>query len=99
MLMNEDKRRLSGVTAAIVTTAAFSKTFLPFYLVGSSAIFAATSIVGAALLATGWRPIYQMSIKVADIIVALGAFYVFVILNFLILSRPVVPARLPERKR
>jgi O-antigen ligase len=91
MLMNYNKHSLAGVTAAIVTTAAFSKMFLPFYLIGSTEIFVATSVLGAALIAVGWRPIYDMAGKVTDIILLLGTFYAFVIANFLLLSRPIVP--------
>src|SRR6202022_4592505 len=50
MLINDDKRPLAGVTAAIVTTAAFAKMFLPFYLIGSTAIFAVTSAAGGILI-------------------------------------------------
>jgi O-antigen ligase len=91
MLVNYKKHSLAGATAAIVTTAAFSKMFLPFYLIGSTEIFVATSALGAALIAVSWRPICDMARKETDILFLLGIFYAFVIMNFLLLSRPTVP--------
>jgi O-antigen ligase len=91
MLVNYDKRTLAGVTAAVVTTAAFAKLFVPFYLIGSTAIFAVASVLGAMLIAVSWRPICAMASKVSDILLLVGAFYVVVIANFLLLSRPAVP--------
>jgi O-antigen ligase len=84
-------RSLAGLTAAIVTTAAFAKTFVPFYLIGSTAIFAAACAIGAALVIVSWRPIYDMAGKVTDILLLLGALYGLVIINFLFYSRPAVP--------
>ena len=91
MLVNYDRRTLAGVTAAVVTTAAFAKMFLPFYLIGSTAIFAATALLGAALIATDWRPLYDMADKVTGTVLLLGLLYAWVVINFLLLSRPTVP--------
>jgi hypothetical protein len=91
MLVNYENRSLAGVTAAIVTVAAFSKMFLPFYLIGSTAVFVATGLLGATLIVISWRPIYDMAGKVTDIVLLLGTFYAVVIANFLFLSRPIVP--------
>jgi O-antigen ligase len=91
MLINLGKHSLAGVTAAIVTIAAFAKLFLPFYLIGSTAIFAVTSLLGATLVAISWRQIYRLASKVTDILLLTGALYVYVIINFLFLSRPTVP--------
>ena len=88
MLVNYDKRSLAGVTTAVTTTAAFAKMFLPFYLIGSTAIFALTSLLGTGLIVINWRPLYGMASKITDILLCVGAFYVFVFANFLILSRP-----------
>ena len=89
--MNDDTRRLAGLTAAVVTTAAFAKTFVPFYLLGSTAIFAATCAVGAALVAVSWRPIYDMASRATDILLVVVAFYGVVIVSFLVHSRQAVP--------
>jgi hypothetical protein len=91
VLVNYGKRFLAAATAAIATTAAFSKVFVPFYLVGSTAIFAASSAIGATLVAIGWRQIHCMATKVTDVLLLLGALYGLVIINFLFLSRPAVP--------
>ncbi len=91
MLVNDNTHRLAGATAAIVTTAAFAKTFLPFYLIGSTPIFAATCALGAVLAALSWRPIYDMASRVTDVLLVLAAFYGLVIISFLVHSRPAVP--------
>ena len=86
MLMNHNARGLVGLTAAVVTTAAFAKTFVPFYLIGSTAIFAATCALGAFLVLIRGRPIHGMASSVTDIILILASFYSLMIANFLILS-------------
>lgn len=91
MLFHHNSRVLAGVTAAVVTTATFGKTFVPFYLIGSTAIFAVTSVLGAVLSVINWRSICDMMGKVADILLVLAAFYGLVITSFLIDSRPAVP--------
>lgn len=91
MLVNHETRSLAGLTAAIVTTAAFAKTFVPFYLIGSTVIFAATCALGAALVIVSWRSIYDMASKIPDILLLSGALYGLVIVNFLFYSRPTVP--------
>jgi O-antigen ligase len=91
VLIKHDKCSLAGLTAAIVTTAAFAKTFVPFYLIGSSAIFGAACVLGAALIIVGRRSIYAMAIKVNDLFPLLVAFYALVIINFLFLSRAAIP--------
>jgi len=91
MLVKDDRRHLAGVTAAAATTAAFAKTFLPFHMIGSTAIFVAASAVGAALIIFSWRPLYDMAAKISIFLLVSGALYVWVIVNFLLLSRPNVP--------
>jgi hypothetical protein len=86
-----NSRRHAELTATIVTTAAFAKTFVPFYLIGSTAIFAATCASGAVLVAVGWRQICAMARKIPDVLVVLTAFYALVLVGFLIHSRPAVP--------
>src|SRR5215468_8099399 len=91
MLIKYDRDLLASLTAAIVTTATFSKLFLPFYLIGSTVIFAAMSAIGAALVVISWPSINEMGSKVRDILLLLGALYGVVIANFLLLSRPTIP--------
>lgn len=91
MLASDNTDRLAAVTAAVVTTAAFAKTFVPFHLVGSTPIFAATCALGVALVAASWRQVYGIASKVPDIFLVLAAFYGLVIVSFLVHSRPAVP--------
>jgi O-antigen ligase len=91
MLLNEKKYLLAQVTAATVTTAAFAKTFLPFYLIGSTAVFVLTSAIGLTLLAISWRPIYEMGSRIIDVLLLLGTLYLLVVINFVVYSRPAVP--------
>jgi O-antigen ligase len=90
-LIKHDRRSLAGLTAVIVTTAAFAKIFVPFYLIGSSSIFGAACVLGAALIIVGWRSIYSMGGKITDLFPLLVAFYALVIINFLFFSRTVIP--------
>ena len=89
MLVDVDKRPVT--TAAVATTAAFAKMFLPFYLIGSTAIFAAACLIGATLILICRHPLCEMAGRISDFLLLLGAFYIVVILNFLVLSRPIVP--------
>ena len=86
-----DRWRLAGLTAAAVTTATFAKAFVPFYLIGSTAIFAVTSASGIALLAIDWRRLRDNASHVADILVLLGLFYGVVIISYVASSYPAVP--------
>jgi O-antigen ligase len=91
MLVNCNTRSLVGATAAVVTTAAFAKVFLPFYLIGSTAVFVATGLLGLTLIAIKWRPLGNMAGKVPYVLLPLALLYAYVIADFLWLSRPVVP--------
>jgi len=90
-LIKHDRRSLAGLTAVIVTTAAFAKIFVPFYLIGSSAIFGAACVLGAALIIVGRRSISDMAVKVTDLFPLLVAFYALVTINFLFFSRTAIP--------
>jgi O-antigen ligase len=82
---------LAGLTAAVVTTATFAKTFLPFYLIGSTQIFTITSTFGIVLVAVNWRQLYDSASKVTDVIIVLGLLYGVTIISYLSSSYPVVP--------
>jgi O-Antigen ligase len=92
MFADVHKRPWELVTAAAATTAAFAKMFVPFYLIGSTGIFVLASTVAALLIIPGWRSLFSMADKVTDFLVVLCGFYVFIIFNFLLLSRPIVPS-------
>ena len=84
-------RALAGLMATTVTIAAFAKTFVPFYLIGSTAIFTATCALGIVLVAVSWRPVFDSAIRVTDFIVLLTLLYGVIILSFLLHSRSSVP--------
>jgi len=91
MLVKQETHPLAPLIAAIVTTAAFAKIFVPFYLIGSSAIFGAACVLGAALIIVDRRSISEMAVKVTDLFPLLVAFYALVIINFLFFSRTAIP--------
>jgi O-antigen ligase len=91
MLIKQETHPLAPLIAAIVTTAAFAKIFVPFYLIGSSAIFGAACALGAALIIVSRRSISDMAVKVTDLFPLLVAFYALVIINFLFFSRTAIP--------
>jgi hypothetical protein len=91
MLADVPKRPLDQVTAVAATTAAFAKMFVPFYLIGSTVIFALASIAAILLIMVNWRSLFSMADKIADFLVVICGFYVFIILNFLLFSRSIVP--------
>lgn len=83
---------LSALAAATVTVATFTKTFVPFYLVGSTPIFVAASLLGLALIAVRWREILHNGQYAREFGAAAAALYALIITNFLILSPREVPA-------
>jgi hypothetical protein len=91
MSVDVDKRRLAEVTAAAATIAAFAKMFLPFHFIGSTAIFVLASAIAALLIIVCRQPLYEMAGKVSDFLIGAGALYIWVTVNFLLLSRPIVP--------
>src|ERR1700761_2725234 len=89
--LNENSRLTASLTAAVVTTAAFGKLFVPFYLIGSTVIFAALCLLGSVLIAADWRPIYESIGRARDVMVLTLAFYALVIASYLVNSRHLVP--------
>jgi O-antigen ligase len=91
MLPKYQTPTLAWLTAVTVTVAAFAKMFVPFYLIGSTAIFAGTSVLGIALAAASWRPLWGSARHVVVIFIVLALFYMAVILSYFTHSRPAVP--------
>ena len=91
MQTSYDKRTLTGIAAAAATITAFAKTFVPFFLIGSTAIFAGTSALGIALIAVNWRQLRNDLTQIPDVLVALALLYGVVVVNFLHYSLPAVP--------
>ena len=77
--------------AATATVSAFSKIFIPFYLIGSTVIFAGTSALGIVLAGLNWRRVRDDAIRIPDILIVLALLYGVVAVNFLTHSLPAVP--------
>jgi O-antigen ligase len=91
MQVSYDKRTLTGIAAAAATITAFAKTFVPFFLIGSTAIFSGTSALGIALIAANWRQLRNDLVQIPDVLGALALLYGVVVVNFLHYSLPAVP--------
>src|SRR5207302_999268 len=91
MQSSYDKRSLTGWLAAAVTVTAFAKTFVPFYLIGSTAILVGTGAVGIALAAVSWRQLRDDARLIPGVLVVFALLYVVVVANFLSHSLPAVP--------
>jgi O-antigen ligase len=72
--------------------AVLAKTFVPFYLIGSTAIFVASVAVGLVLVALSCRPIFDGTSQVRDVLIVAVLFYAVVVVSFLAYSRGAVPA-------
>lgn len=91
MQSSYQQRNLTGWLAAAVTVTAFAKTFVPFYPIGSTAIFVGTSAVGIALAAVSWRRLRDDARHIPGVLVVFALLYLLVVANFLTLSRSAVP--------
>src|SRR4051812_25395245 len=84
-------RTLTGLMAGLATVAAFAKSFVPFYLIGSTPIFAAASVLAMALAGLNWRRLRNEARRIPDILVVFALLYLLVIVSFLTHSLPAVP--------
>jgi len=91
MQFSYDKRILTGWLAAAVTVAAFAKTFVPFYLIGSTAIFVGASALGATLAAVSWRRLRDDATHIPGVLLVLALLYGVAVANFLAFSLANVP--------
>lgn len=82
---------LTKAIAVTATTATFAKMFLPFYLIGSTAIFVLTSATASLLTALCWRSFFSMVGEIVVFLLVLAAFYAYICINFLLFSYEVVP--------
>jgi O-antigen ligase len=92
MQVSHNTQTFASWTSVAVTVAVLAKTFVPFYLIGSTAIFAVAVAIGLVLVSLGWRPFLVMASQARDVLIVAGLFYAIVIVSFLDHSRPVVPA-------
>jgi O-antigen ligase len=83
---------LPALTAVVVTIATFAKSFVPFYLVGSTPIFVASCLLGLVLIALASKSLAEQATYAKDLLVALTVLYCVVIASFLIHSLHQVPS-------
>jgi O-antigen ligase len=91
-ILKNPLRMVAPVTAAIVTTAAYGKLFVPFYLIGSTAIFVVLSLAGAGLVFFDWRSIRDEARYAGDILRVIVLLYAIVIASYLLNSLGRVPS-------
>jgi O-Antigen ligase len=91
MILKGNYHFLAGLAAALVTTATFAKSFVPFYLIGSTAIFAALCLFGFILVAISWREIFETAKYANDVLVVAALLYGVVIASYLAYSLHHVP--------
>ena len=91
MKFSYDTRSIASATSVAVTVAVLAKIFVPFYLIGSTAIFAASVALGFILVAISWRPVFDGARLVGGFFTMAAAFYGVVIVSFVAHSRPAVP--------
>jgi O-Antigen ligase len=77
---------VAAVTAVAATIATFAKSFVPFYLVGSTAFFVFACFVAIVLIAVRWREILDNASYATNILVLLAIFYGIVVANFILKS-------------
>jgi len=90
-LLPNNSRLLATATAVVVTIATFAKSFVPFYLIGSTPIFVASCSLGLVLIALASKKLAEQATYAKDILVALTLLYGVVIASFLIHSLYQVP--------
>src|SRR5690242_10242977 len=85
------KPLVGGILATTVTIAVFAKTFVPFYRMGSTAIFVGASLVGATLIAVNWRRILERVGPTRNFLVIAALLYALVTANYFFFSSKQVP--------
>ena len=76
----------------MATVATFAKSFVPFYLIGSTAIFVASSVLASALVAVNWRQLRDDATRASGLVVALAALYGVLVVSYLLHTFGKVPA-------
>lgn len=77
---------MGAMTAVAATIATIAKSFVPFYLIGSTPIFVFACLVAAVLVALGWRKICNDASYVTSVVVLLATLYAILIANFFLKS-------------
>jgi O-antigen ligase len=83
---------LQRLAAAMATVATFAKSFVPFYLIGSTAIFVGTSALASALVAVSWRQIRDDARRATGLVVTLAALYGVLMVSYFLHTFDKVPA-------
>lgn len=91
MLSDQRSQLLTALIAGIATVAVFAKSFTPYYLIGSTPIFAAACGLGLVLTALNWRQVVNLTNRVRPIFVLIVLLYVLVTANYFLNSFPKVP--------
>ena len=91
MQLRSNTKTIARWTSVSVTVAALAKTFIPFYWIGSTAIFAGASALGTLLVLTNWRPLRDEANRILEVLFLLVGLYGLVIASFFVHSRPAVP--------
>jgi O-antigen ligase len=84
-------RTLALLTAAITTTAAFGKLFVPFFLIGSTEIFVVLCLSSVVLVGITSRQLSNDAAHVHDFLVVTGLLYSVVVASYLANSIHQVP--------
>jgi O-antigen ligase len=82
---------LAVATASLATIATFSKSFVPFYLFGSSQIFLVSCLFGTILVIASRRELLTNATYATDVIILIGLLYSTVVACFFIYSFRMVP--------
>jgi O-antigen ligase len=90
MQLRSNTQTLAACTSGAATIAVLAKTFVPFYLVGSSVIFLAFVSIGLIFAALNFRQIAADANRIGDVLILLGLFYGVVIINYWAKSFPEV---------
>jgi len=90
-ILNNYSRIVAPLMAATVTTAAFGKLFVPFYLIGSTAVFVALTLAGVVLVAFDWRSIRDEARYANDILPVILLLYALIVASYLANSLGRVP--------
>jgi hypothetical protein len=91
--ISKDMSRLSAPLIAVAaTTATFAKSFVPFYLIGSTPIFGVACLSGIVLISLRWREMLNGAGYITDVLILLATLYAILVANFLIKSVGQVPS-------
>lgn len=91
MLSDRRSHLLTTLIAGIGTIAVFAKSFTPYYLVGSTPIFAIACLLGLVLTALNWRQVVDLARHVRPVLVLIALLYAVVIASYFVNSFPEVP--------